>query len=108
MILAFLDALSHPAHDRAEVYPSDVSLDAQLHSLLDRPVRYFAVPYGLHEHLNSSAFQLALEAGYQGACSAYGGYNFPGDDPFHLQRIHVDDDMVRLKNRTTIDPRKKF
>ena len=35
-----------------------------------------------------------------------GGYNFPGDDAFHLQRIHVDNDMIRVKNRTSIDPRK--
>ncbi len=39
-------------------------------------------------------------------CSAYGGFNFPGDDPFHLQRIPVDDDMIRLKNWVTQDPRK--
>ena len=38
-------------------------------------------------------------------CSAYGDYNFPGDDPFHIRRIHVDD-MLRLKNWGTIDPRR--
>ena len=44
--------------------------------------------------------------GYAGVCSAYGGFNFPGDDPFHLQRIHADDDLIRLKNWVTVDPRK--
>jgi hypothetical protein len=39
-------------------------------------------------------------------CSAYGGFNFPGDDPFHLQRIAADSVMVRLKNWVTMDPRK--
>ena len=50
--------------------------------------------------------RLARECGYEGVCSAYGGYNFPGDDAFHLQRIHADDDMIRLKNWVTVDPRK--
>ena len=66
----------------------------------------FAFPFGQYVNLSSEAFRLAWEAGYEGVCSAYGGYNFPGDDPFHLQRIHVDDDMIRLKNRATVDPRK--
>ncbi len=58
------------------------------------------------DNLNPAAFELAKEAGYAGVCSAYGGFNFPGDDPFHLQRIPVDDDMIRLKNWVTLDPRK--
>ena len=53
-----------------------------------------------------AAFELARQAGYAGVCSAYGGFNFPGDDPFHLQRIAVDNAMIRLKNWATLDPRK--
>jgi hypothetical protein len=49
---------------------------------------------------------MAKQAGYEGVCSAYGGYNFPGDDAFHLQRIHGDDDMLRMKNWLSVDPRK--
>ena len=78
----------------------------RLGDLLNRPVRYFAFPFGQRANLSSRAFELAREAGYQAACSAYGGYNFPGDDPFHLQRIPVDDEMTRLKNWVTVDPRK--
>ena len=63
-------------------------------------------PYGQHANLNPAAFELAEEAGYAGVCSAYGGFNFPGDDPFHLQRIVVDGAMIRLKNWVTMDPRK--
>ena len=48
---------------------------------------------------------MAFDYGYEGVCSAYGDYNFPGDDPFHLRRIHVEN-MARLKNWGTIDPRK--
>lgn len=69
-------------------------------------VRYFAFPYGLHANLSTAGFRVAREAGYTGVCSAYGGYNFPGDDAFHLRRIHADPEMVRLKNWLTVDPRK--
>jgi peptidoglycan/xylan/chitin deacetylase (PgdA/CDA1 family) len=78
----------------------------ELQAALGHSVRYFAFPYGLHANLNPRAFQAACEAAYQGVCSAYGGYNFPGDDEFHLQRIHGDDDLLRLVNWVTVDPRK--
>jgi peptidoglycan/xylan/chitin deacetylase (PgdA/CDA1 family) len=71
------------------------------------PVRYFAFPYGLHANLNAAGFQLAKSAGFLGVCSAYGGYNKPGDDPFHLQRIHADPELIRLKNWLSVDPRKE-
>ncbi len=77
----------------------------ELQQAVGKPVRYFAFPIGMPANLNREVFRLAREFGYQGLCSAYGGYNFPGDDPFHIQRIHADD-MVRLKNWMTVDPRK--
>jgi peptidoglycan/xylan/chitin deacetylase (PgdA/CDA1 family) len=77
-----------------------------LEQVINRPVRYFAFPYGRHENLSAAAFRVAYHAGYEGVCSAYGGYNFPGDDPFHLRRIHADPEFIRLKNWLTIDPRK--
>ena len=92
--------------DQRQLYHEVVESGRELQALLGRPVRYFAFPFGQRENLTSRAFQLARQAGYEAVCSAYGGYNFPGDDPFHLQRIHVDDDMIRLKNRVTVDPRK--
>jgi peptidoglycan/xylan/chitin deacetylase (PgdA/CDA1 family) len=78
----------------------------ELQAAIGRPVRYFAFPYGQRANLSPAAFRLAREAGYAAVCSAYGGFNFPGDDPFHLQRIAVDDNMIRLKNWVTMDPRK--
>lgn len=78
----------------------------ELEDALERDVRYFAFPYGQHRNLSTEAFGVALDAGYDGVCSAYGGYNFPGDDAFHLRRIHADPEMVRLKNWLTVDPRK--
>jgi peptidoglycan/xylan/chitin deacetylase (PgdA/CDA1 family) len=77
-----------------------------LESALDREVRYFAFPYGKHANMTPAAFQIAHEAGFAGVCSAYGGYNFPGDDAFHLRRFHADCEFVRFKNWLTIDPRK--
>jgi peptidoglycan/xylan/chitin deacetylase (PgdA/CDA1 family) len=77
-----------------------------LEQALEREVRYFAVPYGQRDDLSTAVFQIAYHTGYHGVCSAYGDYNFPGDDPFHLRRIHADCELVRLKNWLTVDPRK--
>lgn len=78
----------------------------QLQQLLGRSIRYFAFPFGQRTNLSQTACQIAQQAGYQGVCSAYGGYNFPGGDGFHLQRIPADSYMIRLKNWMTVDPRK--
>ncbi len=83
-----------------------VTAKHELEKAIDRQVRYFAFPFGLHANLSSAAFALAREAGYAGACSAYGGFNFPGDDVFHLQRISADGSMIRMKNWVTLDTRK--
>jgi peptidoglycan/xylan/chitin deacetylase (PgdA/CDA1 family) len=78
-----------------------------LRTALGHSVRYFAFPYGLPMNLNPAAFEFARQAGYEAVCSAYGGYNYPGDDPFHIQRITVDGNMIQLKNWVTLDPRKR-
>ncbi|HJN07239.1 MAG: polysaccharide deacetylase family protein [Pirellulaceae bacterium] len=78
----------------------------ELEDALQCPIRYFSFPYGLHQNLSGPAFAMAREIGFAAVCSAYGGYNFPGDDAFHLQRIHADPDIIRLKNWLTVDPRK--
>jgi len=91
----------------ADILHNEVAVAGrELAEAIGRPVRYFAFPYGQYANLNQLAFQMARHAGYDAICSAYGGYNFPGDDAFHLQRIHADDDMLRFKNWLTIDPRK--
>lgn len=79
---------------------------ALLEDALDVPIRYFAFPFGMPENMSHRTFQMAHAEGYQGVCSAYGAYNFPGDDPFHLRRYHGDPDTIALKNWLTIDPRK--
>jgi peptidoglycan/xylan/chitin deacetylase (PgdA/CDA1 family) len=78
----------------------------ELEEAIGQDVRYFAFPYGRHENLSAAAFSVAYEAGYEGVCSAYGGYNFPGDDPFHLRRFHADPEIIRFKNWLSVDARK--
>ncbi len=92
--------------DPDRLFDEVVTAGTDLANLIERPVRYFAFPYGLPQHLNRVAFQLAWDAGYLGVCSAYGGYNFPGDDPFHIRRFHADPVWIRWKNWLTVDPRK--
>jgi peptidoglycan/xylan/chitin deacetylase (PgdA/CDA1 family) len=83
-----------------------VAAGADLAAAISRPVRYFAFPFGQYVNLNDDVFRAAHAAGYEAVCSAYGGYNFPGDDAFHVQRIHADPEMTRFKNWLTVDPRK--
>lgn len=92
--------------DRDRLDREVVVAGRELQAAVGRPIRYFAFPFGQYMNLNSEVFRIARRAGYEAVCSAYGGYNFPGADPFHIQRIHADGDMIRLKNHATIDPRK--
>ncbi len=88
-----------------KLYDEVVVGGEELQQAIGHSVRYFAFPFGLPPNLNAEVFRLAQEFGYDAVCSAYGGYNFPSDDSFHIQRIHADD-MLRLKNWMTVDPRK--
>ncbi len=103
---------SHPdlgdVHDDRVLHDEIVSARNDLQNCLSRPIRYFAFPFGKHSNLNRAAFQMARNAGYQAVCSAYGGYNLPGDDPFHLQRIHGDPEFARFRNNLSDDPRQRF
>jgi peptidoglycan/xylan/chitin deacetylase (PgdA/CDA1 family) len=91
---------------RDELSDEIVGSKLELQTAIGCDIRYFAFPYGQHENLSAKAFHIAVEAGFDGVCSAYGGYNFPGDDPFHLRRFHADREFIRFKNWLTIDPRK--
>lgn len=81
-----------------------VASTAELAQALGRPIRYFAYPFGGPANFTARGFELAAEAGLEGVCSAYGGYNFPGEDPFHIQRISVDGPLLRVRNWLTLDP----
>ncbi|MCA9240124.1 MAG: polysaccharide deacetylase family protein [Planctomycetales bacterium] len=90
----------------SELQEEIVGSKQELEDAIGRHVRYFAFPFGLHANMSPAAYRVACQGGYEGVCSAYGSYNWPGEDPFHLRRFHADVGMVRLKNWMTIDPRK--
>ena len=75
-----------------------------LQAAIGAPIRYFAFPFGKHEQMSTQAFDVARTAGYEAVCSAYGGFCYPGDDPFHLQRRCVDGAAVRAQNSAMPDP----
>jgi peptidoglycan/xylan/chitin deacetylase (PgdA/CDA1 family) len=93
--------------DFDRLYFELVAARNDLSEAIGRRIRYFAFPYGRHANMSCAAMDLAVTSGYRGVCSAYGGYNVPGDDAFHIQRIPVDTTMIRLKNWATCDPRKR-
>jgi len=92
--------------DAETLYEEIVGSKYDLESLVECPVRYFAFPYGLPENMTTQAFEVAFQAGLWGVCSAFGGYNLPGEDSFHIQRIHGDPEWSRFRNWLTVDPRK--
>ncbi len=92
--------------ERGRLHDEVIGAGEELQQAIGKPVRYFAFPFGQRRNLNPSAFHLAYEAGYEAVCSAFGGYNFPGIDPFHIQRIPVEDALIPMINRVTLDPRK--
>lgn len=69
-----------------------------LEDLLGRPVPHFAFPFGQWANLSRRGFELCRSHGYRAVCSAYGGMNAVGEDPFHLQRIHGDPSLARIRN----------
>ena len=92
--------------DPAVLQEEIVGAKWDLEDAIDRPVRYFAFPFGLPENLSNAAFEAAFKSGFWGVCSGYGSYNIPGDNPFHIRRVHGDPEWNRFKNWLTVDPRK--
>jgi peptidoglycan/xylan/chitin deacetylase (PgdA/CDA1 family) len=97
--------------DMGLVTPENISNEIsdcanELSGLICQPIRYFAFPYGLAENMPPAAIADVISAGMQGFCSAFGGYNLPGRDWFHIRRIHGDPALARLKNWLSFDPRK--
>jgi peptidoglycan/xylan/chitin deacetylase (PgdA/CDA1 family) len=93
-------------HDPAVVRNEIVEAKDELEQMIGKPVRYFAFPYGMPQHLTQVAIEMVSEAGFAGFCSAYGGYNIVGRDAFHIRRIHGDPEFVRLRNWLGFDRRK--
>ncbi|TWU02487.1 polysaccharide deacetylase family protein [Stieleria varia] len=92
--------------DPAVLVDEIVTASRELSDLIGQPIKYFAFPYGTPNTMSAEAVRLAKQAGMQGVCSAFGAYNWPGQDPYHIRRIHGDPQFIRLKNWLTLDRRK--
>jgi peptidoglycan/xylan/chitin deacetylase (PgdA/CDA1 family) len=69
-------------------------------------VPFFAFPYGFPSNMSQAAIDTVADAGYTGFVSAFGGWNFPGGDFFHLVRFHGDPCLAAVEDWLTFDPRK--
>lgn len=90
--------------DARRLHDEIVASREDLEAAIGKRIRYFAFPFGSPENLTVGAFHAAKAAGYSGVCSAYGGWNYPGDNPFHIRRRCVDGPPNRAKNWSMIDP----
>ncbi len=70
---------------RDEIVGSKVELESQLGA----PVDLFAYPYGGRDNLTEANRELVKAAGFRCCCSALGGINATGTDPFHLRRVPI-------------------
>ncbi len=93
-------------HDPESVRNEIIGAKEELEQVIGTAVRYFAFPFGMPAQLTQVAIEAVHEAGFDGFCSAYGGYNLIGRDSFHIRRCHGDPEFSRLKNWLTFDPRK--
>jgi peptidoglycan/xylan/chitin deacetylase (PgdA/CDA1 family) len=74
---------------RHEVFGTRHDLDRELGA---RP-RAFAYPYGRRDNITEESRGIVREAGFTCCCSAFGGINGPGDDPFRLVRVPIGSDV---------------
>ena len=61
----------------------------KLEDQLDAPVDAFAYPYGLRGNVTEANRALVKAAGFRCCCSAYGGTNPRGTDPFRVHRVPI-------------------
>jgi len=93
-------------HDPATLESEIVGSARDLESWLERAVRYFAFPYGLPENTSQAAVDLIQRHGFEGFCTAYGAWNWPNGEGYHLRRIHADPGLEKLCNWLSFDARK--
>ena len=78
------------AVDRASARIELLGAKTTLENWLGDPVDLFAYPYGGRKDINTAVLQLIRQAGYRCCCSAFGGMNRVGDDPFAIHRVAID------------------
>ena len=92
--------------DPAELHREIVDAKDELEQMIGKPVRHFAFPFGTAAQLTPEAIEMVHQAGFEGFCSAFGGYNLVGRDHFHIRRFHGDPQFSRLVNWCSYDERK--
>ncbi len=75
-----------PELSSAEMEEEFVGSKRIIEERLERRVRFFSYPHGLHD---GRCVALAASAGYEGACADIRGGNGAGTDPFRLRRTLV-------------------
>jgi peptidoglycan/xylan/chitin deacetylase (PgdA/CDA1 family) len=74
-----------PAEARDEVLGARLELECQIGVRVDS----FAYPYGGRKHVTEANRAVVKDAGFHCCCSAFGGINPAGTDPFRLKRVPV-------------------
>ncbi len=97
--------LGDPALTADQLFDEIVLSTRELSLLIERPVRHFAIPFGQLANVTPEVVRLAREAGLASIATACNAVNLPGDDPFHIARVHGDPNLSRLKNWLAGDPR---
>ncbi len=92
-------------NDPEKIYDEVITATRELEALIGKKINYFAFPFGQQTDINADVFHLLKQHGFKGVCSAYGGWNAIGGDPFHIQRVHGDPSFSRIRNWLTYDPR---
>jgi len=87
----------------AEIEFEVVSSLATLEHCLGHKPRPFSFPWGKPAQVTDEALQAVRTAGYYASCSAYGGMNTRGGDPFRIMRVDVGNgELGRLATRARI------
>ena len=98
--------------DFSKIYSTDtirreiIEAKDALEQMIGHAVRYFAFPFGLPRQITQPAIEAVHECGLLGFCSAFGAYNVPGRDSFHIRRFHGDPEFGRFLNWLNYDPGK--
>ena len=74
-----------PMAARDEVIGARLQLEQELGARAD----LFAYPYGGRRHVTETCREIVKSAGFRCCCSAFGGINPVGTDPFRLKRVPV-------------------
>jgi len=74
-----------PGEARDEVLGARQELERQIGVRVDS----FAYPYGGRQHVTEANREVVKDAGFRCCCSAFGGINPAGADPFRLKRVPV-------------------